>query len=271
MRTVGKALRILDLFSERTPLLGLSDIARTTGLDRATCHRMLKVLGQHGFVSQSPDTKKYSLGATVLRLARAREAISPVSAALQAIVNALTQRTTETSHASLIAGHQLATVAVCEGLRSNRVHVEHGGRVEPHATASGLACLAFGDTGFVRSVLEGELPAFTPSTLSDADALAREMATIRARGFSVADRSFDQDVVGIAAPIFGADGKAIGAIAVATPASRMDDETRMATGRAVMEAALEATGNQAGRAPADFLDRYGKLQGNARGAPIAAE
>ena len=238
MRTVGKALRILDLFSERTPLLGLSEIARTTGLDRATCHRMLKVLGQHGFVSQSPDTKKYALGATVLRLARAREAISPVSAALQAIVNALTHKTTETSHASLIAGYQLATVAVCDGLRSNRVHVEHGGKVEPHATASGLACLAYGDADFVRAVLDGDLPAYTRTTLASAPALEAELTGIRARGFSVADRSFDQDVVGIAAPIFGADSKAIGAIAVATPASRMDDGVRIATALTVMEAAL---------------------------------
>lgn len=271
MRTVGKALRILDLFSERTPLLGLSDIARATGLDRATCHRMLKVLGQHGYVSQSPETKKYSLGATVLRLARAREAISPVSATLQEIVDALTHKTTETSHASLIAGHQLATVAVCDGLRNNRVHVEQGGKLEPHATASGLACLAWGDAAFARTVLEGELPAYTTTTITSPTSLEAEIAATRRRGFSVADRSFDHDVVGIAAPIFGAHAWAIGAIAVATPASRMDERTRMETARAVVEAALEATRTQAGRAPADFLEAYGRLQEHARGKPIAAE
>lgn len=253
MRTVAKALRILDLFSEQVPLLGLSDIARITGLDPATGHRMLKVLGQHGFVSQSPDSKKYTLGPTVLRLARAREAIFPVSATFQAIVTTLARKTTETAHASLIAGYQVATVAVCDGLRNNRVHVERGGSVEPHATASGLACLAYGDADFVRHVLEGELPAFTPTTLADADALQGALQKIRARGFSVADRSFDHDVVGIGAPIFGANGKAIGAVAVATPASRMDDEIMARTAGAVVDAALEATASQAGRAPADFL------------------
>ena len=56
MRTVSKALRILDLFSEDMPTLTLAEIATLTGLDRATCHRMLKVLDEHGYVTRPPGS-----------------------------------------------------------------------------------------------------------------------------------------------------------------------------------------------------------------------
>ncbi len=73
MRTVAKALTILDLFTEQRPSLSLTEVARATGIDTATCHRMLKVLEGHGYVFRTAATKHYSLGATVLRLARTRD------------------------------------------------------------------------------------------------------------------------------------------------------------------------------------------------------
>lgn len=263
MRTVSKALRILDLFTEDTPVLALTEIATLTGIDRATCHRMLKVLDKHGCVTRPPGSKKYTLGATVLRLARTREFISPITPALQALVDALAVRTTETCHASLIAGHQIATVAVRDGTRSNRVHVGFGARISPHATATGLACLAYGSRDFVEHGLEGTLPAYTPFTTTDPAALEALVAGFRAQGYSIADRSFDADVIGIGVPIFGPDGFAAGALAAATPAARMDEASLMATVDALVEAALQATAALGGRIPDDFLksSAAGRIKG----------
>ena len=259
MRTVAKALTILDLVTEHSSEWGLSEIARVTGIDRATCYRMLSVLLRHGYVSKAPDSKKYSLGATVLRLARTREASTPVSATLHKVLETLTRKTTETSHASLIAGFQIATVASCDGPRNNRVHVEPGARMELHATASGLACAAYADAAFVAHLLDGDLPAFTPTTVTDAKRLKTILEQVRAQGFSVADRSFDADVVGIAAPVFGKDCLALGSIAVATPASRMSEQVKSASVLAVMEAAVEATRNLGGVLPEGYLAHFGKL------------
>lgn len=253
MRTVSKALKILDLFTEDAPVLGLAEIAALTGLDRATCHRMLKVFEEHGYVTRPLGSKKYTLGATVLRLARTREFISPATPALQAIVDALAQKTTETCHASLIAGQQIATVAVKDGTRSNRVHVGFGARISPHATATGLICLAYGNTDFVEHGLADPLPAYTPFTTTDAEALQALVSTFRSQGFSVADRSFDSDVIGVGVPFFGADAMAAGALATATPASRMDDATLRCTVELLIEAAFEATSALGGRIPEEFL------------------
>jgi hypothetical protein len=49
VRTVAKALMILDLFSEETPSLRLADIAERAGLDRSTAYRMLQTLCEFGY------------------------------------------------------------------------------------------------------------------------------------------------------------------------------------------------------------------------------
>jgi DNA-binding IclR family transcriptional regulator len=258
MRTVAKALTILDLFTERRPSLSLTEIARATGIDTATCHRMLKVLETHGYVFRSA-TKHYSLGATVLRLARTREITTPMSATLQSVVDALTAEVAETSHASVIAGFQVATVAACEGMRSNRIHVEYGARMELHATATGLACLAYAEPAFVEHALAAPLTRFTPTTITTPQDFRAAIAATRTRGYSIADCSFDADVVGIGAPFFGAGGNAAGAIAVASPASRMEAPAVIRTALAVMSASLDATMRLGGTAAPDFLDCHRRL------------
>ncbi|ODT12980.1 MULTISPECIES: IclR family transcriptional regulator [unclassified Mesorhizobium] len=259
MRTVAKALTILDLFTEQRPSLSLTEVARATGIDTATCHRMLKVLEGHGYVFRTAATKHYSLGATVLRLARTREMTTPVSATLQAIVDALTETVAETSHASVIAGFQVATVAAREGLRSNRVHVEYGARMELHATATGLACLAYADTAFAEHAFAAPMTRFTATTVTTAQGLREALSLTRSRGYSVADCSFDADVVGVGAPFFNPDGMAMGAIAIATPANRMDKPNLARAAFCVMAAAMDATARLSGTAPRDFIDCYQQL------------
>lgn len=255
MRTVTKALSILDLFSETTPSLILSEIARLSGLDPATAHRMTKSLVEHGYLEKSVGTKVYTLGAAVLRLARCREATMPMERQLQTITDALAEQSGESAHASLIAGNHVATVAVREGGRANRVHVDYGGRLELHATATGLACLAFARESFAEPAFEKLLAEHTRFTITDAAKLRAEIEIIRKQGYSVADRSFDEDVVGIAAPIFGGDGFGLGAIAVATPASRVDASVRKRTAQLTMAAAIEATRQFAGKVPPSYPGR----------------
>jgi len=74
MRTVDKAMNLLNYFSTEKPEYGLSELAREAGLDKATTLRIMVSLARHGFIEQHPETKKYRLGNSVLRLARIREA-----------------------------------------------------------------------------------------------------------------------------------------------------------------------------------------------------
>ncbi|MFN3955089.1 MAG: IclR family transcriptional regulator [Pararhodobacter sp.] len=249
MRTVEKALRLLDFFDEKRPESGLSELARLSGIDKATVLRMLNDLAATGLVEQDPTNRQWRLGAGILRLARLREASFPVTGTITPILERLARETGETAHASLRAGRDLGTIGVVESTRSNRVYIEPGLMLPLHATASGVAYCAFARPEVQQEVLARALLAHTATTPVTAESLARRIEDARARGYATADQTYESEVYGIALPIFGADGFAVGALAVATPTSRLTETHEAQIITALAPAAREATKGIGGRIP----------------------
>ncbi len=241
MQTVDKAMKLLGLFTSTQPEIGLSELARLAAFDKASTRRLLVALQNHGYIEQHPETKKYRLGAGFLRLSRIREATFPIRSVIQPILERLARTTGETSHASTTAGNFLATIGVAEPARATRVHVDPAEKLPLHATASGLVYLAFSPPGTLDRFLKSPLEKHTSHTVvSNAEIRAGTDAAY-AQAVAVSDQGFEDEVVGIAAPYFGATGYASGAIAVATPSSRMTDMFRDEIKHLVIDAAVEAT------------------------------
>ena len=142
MGTVSKALSLLDILAGPEARLGLTEIARASGFDKATTRRLLVELKANGLVEQDDTSRDYMLGPSLLRLGRLREARFPFARIADPVVRALAEATGETAHASEYGGGVLASVAVQASDKSNRVIVNLGERLPLHATASGLAVLA---------------------------------------------------------------------------------------------------------------------------------
>ena len=239
MQTIDKALGLLGFFSEGRPAIGLSEIARLSGFNKATTRRFLLALEKHGFVEQDAKTRAYRLGPGLLRLARVREAVSPVQTVVQPILEDLVSRIGETAHFSLYAGGSLATIGLVESTKSNRVMLERGETIPLHATASGMAFMAFAQPKIVDAALGKTLTGHTAQTTTDAAELRKQLQSVRKAGVAVANGSYEDGVCGIAAPVLGQDGFARGAVAVAAPASRAKRNVISAIHPEVRRAAAE--------------------------------
>jgi DNA-binding IclR family transcriptional regulator len=246
MQTVDKAMRLLGCFSVAVPELGLSELARVAAFDKAATRRLLVALANHGFIEQDPSTRRYRLGSAFLRFARVRETTRPLASVVQTALKDLMQATGETAHASLLSGNRLTTIGVVEPQRPTRVSVDPAQQLPLHATASGIACLAFASETLIHDFLAGAaLRRYTSHTCVSKRELRARLAETRERGFSLAVRGFDDEVTSIAVPIFDAEGRAFAAIAVASIASRFNkDAERRIAGCVLLAAAriTEATG-----------------------------
>lgn len=251
--TVAKALSLLDFFSEAEPELGLSELARRSGVDKATVHRMLVVMCDRGLVEQRGSGRLYRLGAGVLRLARVRETAFPVTSVYQHSLDTISAEIGETAHASLISGRALATIGVSESNRGSRVSLVAGEILPMHSTASGLVILAFSKPEMVARILSEPLIAKTSRTLTDPNVLNVRLQEIRLTGFAEADQTNEDDVYGIAAPVFDIDGTPVGSLAVATPAHRMTNELRRQTIAALFREAEKVNHGTGGRPQAAFV------------------
>ena len=130
--------------------------------------------------------------------------------------------------------------------------MEDAQTVTYHATSSGLAILAYADPDFVEQVLAQPLKAHTSMTLVDPDEVRAKLAAIRETGLSDTLGSFELEVHSHAVPIFGADRRAIGALAVAAPASRMSPEQQETIRAALRRAGAALTHRIGGSPPADY-------------------
>jgi len=69
---------LLDFFSRARPQVGLSDMARLSGMNKATVHRLLNELTARESVKQTGTGREYQLGPAFLRLAALRENAVPM-------------------------------------------------------------------------------------------------------------------------------------------------------------------------------------------------
>lgn len=238
MSTIDKALALLTFFSERRAAIGLTEFASLARYDKATTRRMLLALLRCGFVEQDRSTREYRLGPAVVQLARVREATFPMDAVVQPTLRRLSDATGETAHFSLAWAGALATMDLIESERAHRVRLDKGETLPLHATASGIAYLAFAPPEALDA-LNAPLRAFTGKTVTDATKLRTQINTARREGWAVSRDGYEEGVFGLAAPIIGQDRFAIGAIAVAAPLSRVNSDIQRRICIAVVAAAQE--------------------------------
>ena len=222
MSTVLKALHLLDLFTRSQPQIGLSDLARLAGVNKATCFRLMADLCAAGLAEQVDASKEYRLGPALLRLAALREANVPLRDAALPDLQALARQTGETAHLSLLVGTDLRPLAhAYSSAHASKITMEDV-RVFPfHATSSGLAVLTFQPPTFREAVFARPMPALTAQTQTDPAVLRQRLGQIERQGFAESHGTFEADVTSFAVPLFDALGRCTGALSTAAVASRV--------------------------------------------------
>jgi len=223
MGTIGKALTLLDILSGMDREAGLTEIAQSCGYDKATTRRFLVELEKHGFVEQHAESKKYRLGAAILRLARIREERYPFLRTATQFVRDLAELTGETVHLSEFSNARLSTIHVEESSKAHRVIVRIGTILPFHATASGLAYLAACPREMIEAELAKPLATYTDYTSVDAAEVRKRIEETQEQGYSVNRQGMEAGVVSASAAIIPPGGRPVGSITVAAPFVRTDE------------------------------------------------
>lgn len=226
MKTVDKALSVLDQFSLEHRELGLSELSRMAGLDKAATRRLLVAMAKHEFIEQSAETKKYRLGHGFLRLARIREATVPVSRIAQEAVDWLSSETNETAHASLPGAKGMVTIAHRLPNRGRVIKIDPAELLHYHATASGLAFLSFASDETRERLLSLKREKIAEETITDEATLRAALKQFGALGHAQTRNSFESDVASVGMVFRQGGSDPTGAISLALPKGDMTDARR---------------------------------------------
>ena len=231
VRSVDRALQILEAYSPQTPSMSVLEIQKKIGLNRPTVYRLLETLAAHGFIRIHGTPTRYSLDYAVARLAQNWSAsLDPVSLG-RSIVQRLHDQTKETVVLAMLRGYQY--FYVMELKSPHVISMSRGIGPMGHLTrgAGGKAILAF--------MPEKDRDAVLRSAAKDLDkrALLRDLAFVQANRFWVARGEILKGAVGIGSPYFDVTGRVLGAIVVFGPRDRFDEQRIISISHQVVEGA----------------------------------
>lgn len=224
IRSVERALGILEAFVEGGPGLTLSQICRATGLTPSTAYRLVTNLVRLGYLA--PNTgSDYRLGSSALRLAGAALAKLDLRTKALPAMGRLRDETRETVHLTTLDDCRIIYVEKLEGLHAIGMMGSRVGSTAPvHCTASGKVLVAMGDDAHRERVLRDKLAPHTSRSITDPGELRAQLTEIRERGYALDWGEFESEVRCVAAPIRDHTGNAVAAISVSGPAQRMEPE-----------------------------------------------
>ena len=230
VKSADRALDVLEALAAAPARLSLGDLSRLLGIPKSSLSGILRTLARRGWVAADETGTRFGLGLRALQVGASYVDGDDAVARLAGVLDALAAEFGETVHLGRLAGTAVTYLAKRESTHPLRLYSAIGRRLPAHATALGKALLA--RRADVVARLSFPLPALTPHTITAPDALHRELAAIRARGWA-ADRA--ENSIGIACFAVALNGT--DAISVSVPTARLDPDVE---GRVV--AALLAVG-----------------------------
>lgn len=223
--TADRALTLLQMFDDDRLVISANEVAEEMGVARSTAYRYLQTLVQAQFLSED-GRGGFRLGVKVLQLAR----LARKSYGLAEVCTPAMQALAAEFNQTVLLTKQVGDMVICLEREEStsqyvRLSYERGTLLSVNAGASALVLLAWLPEAEVRRLLSGlELKRFTDATVTDVDKLVERLASIKAVGYCISTGEVDESAMGIAAPIFGRDGRVVAAISIVLIRSRVSED-----------------------------------------------
>lgn len=213
----AKGLAVIEAYGRGRPSLTIAEVARLSGLDRASARRCLLTLVNRGYATT--DGRYFELTPRVLRLGHAYLAAS-LPRLIQPTLDELSSDLRESCSASVLDGTEIVYIARAARHRLIGVGLHAGSRLPAYCTSMGRVLLAALPPNDSRAILmQSDRQPITERTLTDIGHLVGELARIRADGYSIVDQEVEIGSMSIAVPIRNISGHTVAAIVVAVHAT----------------------------------------------------
>ncbi len=222
IKSVDKALRLLEILSQSEGPMRLRDIAEASDLTRSNAFRMLQTLRDLGYVEQVSDGTQYDLTLKVFEIGARKVASNALVSAAHPVLQRLSERVTENVMLSVREGLTSIAVDRIESRAFVRTFAFIGARAPLHAVSGGKVLLAWAPDDVIAAMTEN-LTRFTEATIADPDRLMKEIDVIRANGYATAFHEINEAARGVAVPIRSRHGDVVAALSISGPMEDLDD------------------------------------------------
>lgn len=232
---IARAAAILRLLGKSPEPLGVNAIARELALVPSTCLYVLRALVEEELVAFDDNTKRYSLEAGVLTLARGWLKRSGFAAVAQPVLDRLAREHGVTILGVQVVGvEHLILIATGMGGGNFQLSAEVGSRFPALISATGRCIAAFG--GHSDAVIRDKFATLRWDNPPDFEQWLAEVEETRRRGYGVDESSYIAGVTVVAAPVSGRAGPVTHALIAIGIAGSVERAGTDVLGRALVEA-----------------------------------
>ena len=224
IQSVDRALAIVESFTVDHREWGVTDLAKSLGLNKSTVFGLLATLELRGYVEKSPENGKYRMGLKLLDLGTIKHESLELVVVARPVLKDLIDRIQETVHLAIYDNGEVVYVDKIEAKSTLNIISYVGKRNPTYCTGVGKCLLAFQAPKEIERVIGRGLRAYTQNTITDPDKLLAELEKIRTKGCAFDSEEIELGLVCVAAPIMNHLGRVIAALSVSVPTIRAGDD-----------------------------------------------
>lgn len=209
---------ILNLFSESNPSIGINDVDAVLGVSAATAYRYLADLFEIGMLSKVSG--RYMPGPKILELEYLIRKFDPILGVSKDLMADLSASSGCHVLLARMYGESLVEIYYVRGEGMPELNFVTGRKMPLFRGSQARVVLAFLNRRKLKRIYELE------SDNPDRDAIGADWETFnetlnktRRRGYYISRNELDDDVTGIAAPVFDEKGDVIGSLVFAFSSS----------------------------------------------------
>lgn len=223
MRAIDRVTRILQVVCAAAPGgINLSELSHLSGLDKSTTFRITRALCESEWLSKSQGDRMFRPGVEAWLAGRSgNDGLNRMTRAAARRLAVVAREVDATVYLAVRSGMDMVIVARADGGAPLRAGLDVGQRQTLAAGALGLAYLSTLEPTECAATVAALRPK-RKSVTTGVDELPAAIARARAQGYARSAGSVFYQVRALAFPVMGPDGRALGAVSLATDAERLD-------------------------------------------------
>ena len=218
----AKGLSVIEAFGEGRNRLTIAEVARLSGLDRASARRCLLTLVERQYATS--DDRYFELTPRILKLGHSYLAAS-LPRLIRPALDQLADQLRESCSAAVLDGTEVVYIARSSHHRIMGTGLHPGSRLPAYCTSLGRVLLAALPRAQAKELIDAsDRQSFTDKTLTAPNLLMAEIDRVRDQGFSFIDQELENNSRSFAVPIRNYDGNTVAAVTVGLHVSRSTPE-----------------------------------------------
>ncbi len=192
VQSIERALDLLELVANSEQSISILELIEKTGLNRTTIWRILGTLEKRGYIEKDEVTKNYQKGVKLYQLVRSVDSYDYLVKVIQPYMEEICSTYNETVILSVFQNTKMYNIYQVDPEQAVRL-MNYTNTFSPlHCSSNGKLQLSYFTEEELESYLKHPLEEFSPFTITNKQALKKQLNEIRQQKYSLSVGEYDE-------------------------------------------------------------------------------